>query len=87
MCSAIADIKKPITCTCLWYTFHRQIFISMPYALFGICVKLFHTCSVYVTFSLELCVAFEITIDFGILRCAFATALVIFVFRLIILKR
>ena len=40
-----------------------------------------HICSIYVTFV----IAFELTIDFGILICTFATVLVIFILRLITL--
>ena len=43
-----------------------------------------HICSMYIMFEFF---AFELTIDFGILICTFATGLVIFVFRLITLEQ
>ena len=67
----------------IWNLFATGNYIYMPYALFEVCAKLFY---IFVLFMLTIteffCVAFEFTIDFGILRCIFATALVIFVFRL-----
>ena len=76
------------------YTFHRYkilfkifmqlaiYYICMPYALFEVmCEIALHICSIDV--------AFELTIDYGILRCTctFATSLVIFEFRLITFGR
>ena len=53
---------------------------------FELCAKLFYTFVLYMLY-LNFCVGFEVTIDFGILRCTFAIALVIFVFGLITLER
>ena len=45
----------------------------MPYTLFKLRAKLFDL----LFYSYYVCVAIKLTIDFGILRCTFATALII----------
>ena len=61
-----------------------QLYLHALCSIWIVCKIVLYICSIF-CFVWILCVAFELIFDFGILRCTFITALVIFAFRLITL--